>query len=295
VICCRLFVAQQNTQNSNTNMAQITAAAVKELRDRTGVGMMDCKKALTESDGDVDAAIDILRKKGAAKAVKKGDRDANEGIIAQHIGSDAKSGALVEVNCETDFVAKNDDFKAYCDNIAKSLNETPDADLEEARVAAVQKMGENIKLARSERWEVSGEGALASYIHTGGKVGVLLEVGTGKGETVNADGFKQLVRDLSLQIAAASPQSVDRDGLDTTDLEKEKEIIREQMKDKPEKALEGIIRGKMEKHFQTYCLIDQGFVKQNGEVSIKEHLANISKELGDDISIRRFLRFQIGA
>tara|TARA_Y100001934_G_C12334947_1_gene767094 strand:- start:367 stop:1197 length:831 start_codon:yes stop_codon:yes gene_type:complete len=276
-------------------MAQITASAVKELRQRTGVGMMDCKKALTEADGDIDAAIDILRKKGAAKAVKKGDRDANEGLIAQNISGDSKSGVLVEVNCETDFVAKNDDFKGYCDGVAKSLNDSPDTDLEEGRIAAVQKMGENIKISRSDRWQVDGEGALASYIHTGGKVGVLVEVGTGKGDTPGSDAFKQLVRDITLQIAAASPQSVDRDGLDTAELDKEKEIIREQMKDKPEKALEGIIRGKMEKHFQTYCLIDQGFVKQNGDISVKEHIANVAKEVDDEISVRRFLRYQVGA
>ncbi|MBG87592.1 MAG: translation elongation factor Ts [Verrucomicrobiales bacterium] len=276
-------------------MAQITASAVKELRQRTGVGMMDCKKALTEADGDIDAAIDILRKKGAAKAVKKGDRDANEGLIAQNISGDSKSGVLVEVNCETDFVAKNDDFKGYCDGVAKSLNDSPETDLEEGRIAAVQKMGENIKISRSDRWQVDGEGALASYIHTGGKVGVLVEVGTGKGDTPGSDAFKQLVRDITLQIAAASPQSVDRDGLDTAELDKEKEIIREQMKDKPEKALEGIIRGKMEKHFQTCCLIDQGFVKQNGDISVKEHIANVAKEVDDEISVRRFLRYQVGA
>ena len=261
----------------------------------TGAGMMDCKKALTESDGDVDAAIEILRKKGEAKAVKKGGRDANEGIIAQNISADSKTGVLVEVNCETDFVAKNDDFKAYCDDVAGKLAENPDVDLEADRVAAVQKLGENIKVSRSERWTVDGTGAIASYIHTGGKVGVLVEVGAGKDDSIGTDAFKQLLRDITLQIAAASPQALDRDGLDQDELEKEKALIREQMKDKPEKALEGIIRGKMEKHFQTYCLVDQGFVKQNGEISVKKHMENVGKEIGDELSVRRFLRYQVGA
>jgi len=276
-------------------MAQITASAVADLRRMTGAGMMDCKKALTETDGDVDGAIEILRKKGEAKAVKKGSRDANEGIIAQHISGDSSVGVLVEVNCETDFVGKNDDFKAYCDTVAAALADDPNADLEEGRTAAVAKLGENIKISRNERWEVNGTGAIASYIHTGGKVGVLVEVGAGKAESVSTEGFKQLVRDITLQIAAANPQALTRDGLDQEELEKEKALIREQMKDKPEKALEGIVRGKMEKHYQTYCLVDQGFVKQNGDISIKEHIANVGKEAGDEFEVRRFLRYQVGA
>jgi elongation factor Ts len=276
-------------------MAQITASAVADLRRMTGAGMMDCKKALTEADGDVDAAIEILRKKGEAKAVKRGAREANEGVIAQHIAADSRTGVLVEVNCETDFVAKNDDFKAYCDGVAAAFAENPEADIEAGRVDAVQKIGENIKISRHERWQVEGNGAIASYIHTGAKVGVLVEIGCGKAESAGSDAFKQALRDVTLQIAAANPQSLDRDGLDPSELEKEKEIIREQMKDKPEKALEGIIRGKMEKHYQTYCLVDQGFVKQNGEISMSQHLANIGKEIGDELKIRRFLRYQVGA
>ena len=276
-------------------MATITASAVGDLRRMTGAGMMDCKKALTEADGDVDAAIEILRKKGEAKAVKKGGRDANEGVIAQNISADSKTGVLVEVNCETDFVGKNDDFKAYADGVAAKLSESAAADLEADRVAAVQKLGENIKVSRNERWTVDGSGAVASYIHTGGKVGVLVEVGAGKEDSIGTAAFKQLLRDITLQIAAANPQALDRDGLNQEELEKEKELIREQMKDKPAKALEGIIRGKMEKHFQTHCLVDQGFVKQNGEISVKQHVGNIGKELGDEFSIRRFLRYQVGA
>ena len=140
----------------------------------------------------------------------------------------------------------------------------------------MQKLGENIKVSRNERWTVDGSGAVASYIHTGGKVGVLVEVGAGKEDSIGTAAFKQLLRDITLQIAAANPQALDRDGLNQEELEKEKELIREQMKDKPAKALEGIIRGKMEKHFQTHCLVDQGFVKQNGEISVK-HVGNIGK------------------
>src|SRR3954468_19000614 len=192
-------------------MADITAAMVAKLREMTGAGLMDCKKALPETGGDREAAVDWLRKKGVATAGKKGGRDAKEGVIAQYIKPGAKSGLLVEVNCETDFVAKNESFKAFTDTIAKTLVENPGADLEQLRIDAVSRMGENIKISRHQRLDVAGNGAVAAYIHTGGKVGVLVEVGAGKEETVNTEDFKQLVRDITLQIAAANPTCVNRD------------------------------------------------------------------------------------
>src|SRR5438132_1274845 len=192
-------------------MAEITAGMVAKLREITGGGLMDCKKALTEANGDMDAAVDILRKKGAATVIKKGGREAKEGVIAQYIKPGAKAGILVEVNCETDFVAKNESFRAFTENIAKTLVENPGADVEPMRVDAVSRIGENIKISRHQKLEVSGNGMIAAYIHTGGKVGVLVEVGAGKEATVNNEEFKQLVRDITLQIAAANPTCVTRD------------------------------------------------------------------------------------
>ena len=275
-------------------MAEITAASVGKLREMTNAGLMDCKKALAESGGDFEKAVDILRKKGAATAAKKASRDANEGVIAQHITPGAKSGVLVEVNCETDFVARNESFKAMCDEIAKKLAANPNADLEADRVAAVAKIGENIKISRHHRMDVQGNGMIAAYIHTGAKVGVLVEVGAGKEATTQSEEFKQLVRDITLQIAAANPLCVSRNEVPAGTIEKEKEIAAEQVKGKPPQAIAKIVEGKLEKFYQGYCLVDQGFVKKNSEVTVKEHVAALSKQLGDEIAIRRFVRFQVG-
>ena len=275
-------------------MADITAAAVGKLREMTNAGLMDCKKALTEANGDLNAAVDVLRKKGVATAAKKAGREANEGVIVQHLQSGARVGILVEINCETDFVAKNESFRAFCDEIARVLAANPGADVEAARMAQVAKMGENIKISRHHRMEVTGNGLLAAYIHTGAKVGVLVEVGAGKEATVGQDEFKQLVRDITLQIAAAHPSVVARDQVASNVLSKEREIAAEQVKNKPPQAIAKIVEGKLEKFYQSHCLLDQGFVKQNSEIAVKEHLGVISKRLGDDIAIRRFVRFQVG-
>lgn len=274
-------------------MAEITAALVGELRRMTNAGLMDCKKALTETNGDIDAAVDVLRKKGVATAAKKAGRAANEGVIAHYIRPDGKLGLLVEVNCETDFVAKNEVFGEFCNEVAKTLVEQPDADFEAIRTTQVTKVGENIQIGRHKTLEVEGSGMVAAYIHTGAKVGVMAEVGCGKEDTPSQDAFKSLVKDITLQIAAANPTAVSRESVDPALIAKEKEIAAEQFKDKPAQAVEKIVEGKMDKFFQGICLIDQGFVK-NGELTVKEHVANVSKELGDEITIRRFLRFQVG-
>jgi len=275
-------------------MADITAADVGKLREMTGAGLMDCKKALVEAAGHIDNAVDILRKKGVASAGKKAGRDAKEGVIVQYVQPGAKLGLLVEVNCETDFVARNESFGAFCEDIAKKLAANPNADLEADRVAAVAKIGENIKVSRHHRMEVSGNGLVAAYIHTGAKIGVLVEVGAGKEATVAHDDFKQLVRDITLQIAAAHPYVVSREQVDPAVLAKEKEIAAEQVKNKPPQAIAKIVEGKLEKFYQGYCLLDQGFVKRNSEVSVKEHKDSVAKQLGDEITIRRFVRFQVG-
>lgn len=275
-------------------MAEITAAMVGKLREMTGAGLMDCKKALGESDGSIEAAVDILRKKGIASATKKAGREAREGVIAQYIAPGGRLGVLVEVNCETDFVAKNESFRAFCDDVAKRLATNPGADLETLRTEQVAKIGENIRISRHARLEVAGNGLVAAYIHTGAKVGVLVEVGAGKESTTTNEAFRDLVRDITLQIAAANPVSVSRENVDPTAIEKEKEIAADQVKNKPPQAMAKIIEGKLEKFFQTICLVDQGFVKKNSEITVKEHVASVGKELGDEITIRRFVRFQVG-
>jgi elongation factor Ts len=254
-------------------MAEITAANVAKLREMTGVGMMECKKALVSANGDIEAAVDLLRKSGAASAAKKATREAREGVIAQFIAPGGQSGVLVEVNCETDFVARNEAFRAFCDD-----------------------MGENIKITRHARLEVSGNGLVAAYIHLGAKVGVLVEVGAGKAETTGKDEFKQLVKDITLQIAAGFPHAVSRDQVAPEVIAKEREIAAQsdRLKGKPAAAMEKILAGVLDKFYQTYCLVDQGFVKRNSEVSVKEHVAQIAKQLGDEVTIRRFVRFQVG-
>lgn len=260
----------------------------------TNAGLMDCKKALTETGGDLEAAVDVLRKKGVASAAKKAGRSANEGVIAHYISPNSKSGILVEINCETDFVAKNDSFREFCNEIAKTLVEKPDADLEEMRTAQVAKIGENIQVGRHTRLDVSGTGVIAAYIHTGAKVGVLVEVGSNSDDSVAKEGFTSLVRDITLQIAAANPVAVRREEVDPAIIQKEKEIAEEQAQGKPPQAVEKIVTGKLEKYFQNTCLEDQGFIRQNGEITVKQHLGNVGKELGDDLVVRRFLRFQVG-
>ena len=271
----------------------ITAAEVNKLRKQTGAGMMDCKKALTEANGDFEAAIEILRKKGQKVAAKRSDREAGEGAILSGVNAAGNTGVVISLNCETDFVAKNDTFGEFCNQVAKTLVEEPDADFEAMRTAQITKVGENIQIGRKETLEVEGSGLVAAYIHTGAKVGVLAEVGATKDDTVHHESFKSLVKDITLQIAAANPSAVSREQVDPALVAKEKEIAAEQFKDKPAQAVEKIVEGKMEKFYQGICLVDQGFVK-NGELTVKEHLAAVGKEIGDELSIRRFLRFQVG-
>ncbi len=272
----------------------IDAKQVATLREKTGAGILDCRKALMETNGEMEAAVDLLRAKGAASAAKKAGRAANEGLIAQAILPGAKVGVLVEVNCETDFVAKNESFQAITSGWAKTLAENPTADLEPARIEAVAKIGENIQIRRHAHIEVSGSGAVAAYIHLGGKIGVLLEVGAGKDVTVNHDDFKQLVRDITLHIAAASPVCLSRNQVPASLVDRERAIYREQApKDKAPEMIEKIIDGKMGKFYAGACLLEQGFVK-NPEQTITALVAATSKNLVDTIEIRSFVRYQVG-
>ncbi|HEX3989280.1 MAG TPA: translation elongation factor Ts [Verrucomicrobiae bacterium] len=276
-------------------MAEFSAADVGKLRETTGAGLMDCKKALVEAHGNFDAAVDILRKRGSVSAAKKATRETKEGVIAQYIQPGAKVGVLVEVDCETDFVGRNESFRAMCDETARKLAGGASLEsLEADRVAAVARIGENIQMPRFTRYEVAGSGIVAAYIHTGAKVGVLVEVGAGKDATVASEDFKQLVRDITLQIAAGNPTVISREQVPAAILAKEKEIAADQVKNKPPQAIAKIVEGKLEKFYQGVCLVDQGFVKRNSEVTVKEHIGGIAKQLGDEIAIRCFVRYQVG-
>lgn len=286
----------------------ITASLVKELRDKTNAGMMECKNALKETDGDIDAAIKFLRERGAIKAAKKADREAKEGVIAAHIDGDKKHGVLLEVNCETDFVAKNENFKAFVSEVADVVATSGAADLDAALAvshgdgtvddfvkAKVIELGENLQFRRLARFDVDGAGVVASYIHLGGKVGVLLEVGCDNDSTTSSEDFRELVKDLTLHIAASAPAGLDRGDIPSELVETEKELFRKQMENsgKPPEILDKIIEGKLGKFYSEHCLLEQGFVK-DPDTSVGKLLENKGKELGDTLTVRRFTRFAVG-
>ena len=286
----------------------ITASLVKELRETTGVGMMECKNALKETEGDIEAAIKLLREKGQAKAEKKASRDAKEGIVAAQIDESGKSGIIVEMNCETDFVAKNENFQAFVADVAQTILASDAADLDAALAlpkgegnldefikTKVLELGENLKLRRFERLSLGGEGAVASYIHLGGKVGVLIAVSAGKAESASSDSFRDLVKDLTLHIAASAPAGLGRDDIPADLVEAEKDIFRKQMEgqNKPADILDKIITGKLGKFYSEHCLLEQGFVK-DPDTSIQGLLDAQGKEIGDTLAIESFIRFQLG-
>jgi elongation factor Ts len=293
-------------------MAEITASTVNELRRKTNAGMMDCKKALTEAGGDMEAAVDILRKKGIASSAKRADREAKEGTVQAVLNADGTVGALVEVNCETDFVGKNEGFRAFVDLVAQQIltQATTDNDLAAALAQPVPggslsldevikakggEVGENIVLRRFKRFAVPAGGALASYIHLGGKVGVLLEATAGKAETLASDAFKTLLKDINLHIAASSPICVGRDAVDPELVAKERAIYADsdRLKGKPAAALEGILNGMIGKFFSQVCLLEQGFVK-DPDKTIGQLVEETGKALGDTITVTRFTRFALG-
>ena len=276
----------------------ITASMVKELREATSVGMMDCKKALTETNGDFDAAVKILRERGAAVAAKRADKEAKEGKIEAIISADAQQAAMIEVNCETDFVTRNDDFQAFVAELRdESLNFETDSMAEavaEKITEKISSIGEKIQLRRNVKWDVDGTGAITSYIHMGGKVGVLLELACENADSINSPTFKELAKDLTLHVAAAAPQYQTRDEVPEDLIESEKAIFRTQLEGKPENIIDNILTGKINKFFSQICFVEQGFVKED-KISITELVAEKSKELGDTLSIKRYVRFQLGS
>ncbi|MBT5915836.1 MAG: elongation factor Ts [Opitutae bacterium] len=274
-------------------MSAISKDDVLNLREKTGAGLIDCKRALVESNGDIDEAISILRKKGVASAAKKAGRDAGEGIVAQCLSEDRSKGILVEVNCETDFVAKNDDFVSFASDVARQLLANPDADLEAQRTEQVAKIGENIRISRSSTLAPNSTGLVESYVHTGGKVAVLLTLGCSTSEAVNSENVKLLAKDLCMHIAATSPVCVSRDEVPADLVAKEKEIALAQAEGKPPQAIEKIVQGKLDKYFANSCFLEQSFVK-DPDHSIKGLLEKTGKEIGAELSVEKFVRFQVG-
>ena len=274
-------------------MSAISKDDVLNLREKTGAGLIDCKRALVESNGDIDEAISILRKKGVASAAKKAGRDAGEGIVAQCLSEDRSKGILVEVNCETDFVAKNDDFVSFASDVARQLLANPDTDLEAQRTEQVAKIGENIRISRSSILAPNSTGLVESYVHTGGKVAVLLTLGCSTSEAINSEHVKLLAKDLCMHIAATSPVCVSRDEVPADLVANEKEIALAQAEGKPPQAIEKIVQGKLDKYFANSCFLEQSFVK-DPDHSIKGLLEKTSKEIGAELSVEKFVRFQVG-
>ena len=291
-------------------MANITSQMVKELREMTQAGMMDCKKALVEADGNMDKAVEWLREKGLAAAAKKAGRIAAEGVVASYITECGKVGVVVEVNCETDFVAKTDNFINFSKNVAKNIAYANPADVDALMAQkfvddetktitdlvsdATVSIGEKISIRRFARYAVEN-GAVESYIHMGGKIGVLLKVENDNAETLNNETFKTFYHDVALQIAAAKPTYVKKEEVPAENLAKEREILRAQAlnEGKPEKIVDKMVDGRIQKYYKEVCLVEQPFVK-DGDKSISQLTAEVAKEIGANINIVSFERFERG-
>jgi elongation factor Ts len=308
-------------------MAEITPELVKKLRERTGAGIMDCKRALVEANGDLPQAEIILRKQGIAAAGRKESRSTKQGLIGSFISADGKLGALVEVNCESDFVARTEDFQALTADVAAHIAETKPkfVRLEEVTEAEranfrdhqalyeqkfakdqsttigelvktkIAKLGENIAVSRFVVFEVNGNGVVGNYIHTGGQIGVLLEVNTSSDDVTQKSEFSTLVRDIAMQIAAAAPQCVSKEDVAKDLLERERDIQRERARGegKPEKMLEKIVEGRMSKFYEEVCLLEQPFIRDN-TVSVGDLIRTAAAKLGGSINVASFVRYKVG-
>ena len=286
----------------------ITASIVKELRDKTSAPMMDCKKVLTETNGDLEASIKLLRERGIMKSSKMADRAANEGVITSRINPEATSGLLLEVNCETDFVSKNESFQAFVGDIADALaasqatnheaalaHQHGDQSIEDTIKSKVGEVGENLQFRKYVRYDAAVGGVVASYIHLGGKVGVLIEVGTTQPATAGTDSFKELIKDLTLHIAACAPKGLSREDIPQSVVDNELDIFRVRLEaeGKPANIIENILKGQIGKFFAESCFLEQGFVKDS-DIKISALLEAKGKELGDTLSVTRFVRFGLG-
>jgi elongation factor Ts len=282
----------------------ITATDVKALRDRTGAGMMDCKAALTEANGDMDEAITILRKKGMAQVAKKAGRAMKEGLVGVRLNADATDGVVAEVNCETDFVARTPDFQSLVDTVTSDLLAAPSTEDPQALAAAdgpvgqkvaekIAKVGENMAVTRAAR--LTGDALLGSYLHQGGKIGVLVELQGVPAGARQSDGVATLVRELAMQIAAASPSYAIREEVPASVIEQEKNIYRAQMESsgKPANVIEKIVEGKLGSFYGIAVLPDQPSIR-DPKTTVAQVIAEASKAVGGTIRVSRFVRFKVG-
>ena len=289
----------------------ITAAMVKELREMTGAGMMDCKKALTKTEGDMDAAVEFLRENGLAKAAKKAGRIAAEGLVAVALSDDAKEAAIVEVNSETDFVAKNDTFKAYVAEVADQALTTAAADIEgflaedskaeagktvkEALDGKIAVIGENLNIRRFAKVSAA-DGFVASYIHAGGKIGVLVVADTDS----DSDAVKECLKNVAMQIAALNPKYVSSDDVDADYKEHEKQVLLAQAKNdpknagKPDEIIEKMIIGRLNKELKEVCLLEQPYVKAENKENVKQYVEAVATAEGCKLNVTKFVRFETG-
>ena len=288
----------------------ITAAMVKELREMSGAGMMDCKKALTATDGDMDKAVEFLRENGLAKAEKKAGRVAAEGMVATNISADGKTAAIVEVNSETDFVAKNEKFQTYVSQVAAQVATTTATDVDaflgepwiedasktvkENLASMIAVIGENMTIRRFAKVEAT-DGVVESYIHAGGKIGVLVQAKT----DANSDAVKECLRNVAMQVAALNPKYTSRDEVDQDYIEHEKEILKAQaIKEKPdaaEKIIDGMVMGRINKELKEICLLDQVYVKaEDGKQSVGKYVESVAKAEGINLEVVSFVRYETG-
>ena len=288
----------------------ITASQVKELREMTGAGMMDCKKALTNTDGDMEAAVEWLSENGLAQAAKKSGRIAAEGVVAVEVCDCGKSASIVEVNSETDFVAKNEVFQEFVAQVASQARQTKAADIEaflaepwaaedagsveDKLKAMIAKIGENMNIRRFEKVET--EGMVVSYIHAGGKIGVLVEADTDS----ESDGVKECLKNVAMQIAALNPKYVSADDVDEEYKEHEKQVLLAQAKNdpknagKPDNIIEKMIVGRLNKELKEVCLLEQAYVKAENKENVKQYVESVAKAEGCKLNVTRFIRFETG-
>ena len=282
----------------------VTAEMVKTLRERTGLGMMACRKALLETEGDMDKAVELLRKKGELKAAKKAERGTGEGCIAVHISDDATAAAMVEVNCETDFVARNPEFRFIVEGLASRAagwdfegvveditGFDPDGLISSQMTQTISKLGENMLFRRAARM-TSGKGITGYYVHTNNKIGVLLELECPESARGD-DAVRTLAKNLCMQAASLNAICVTREEVPGAIVEKEREIYREQIKDKPADIQDKIIDGKLNAFYKEYVLLEQPFIKEQ-KVAVSKHIESVGKSVGGPLAVRRFTRFVVG-
>jgi elongation factor Ts len=289
----------------------VSAQDVKKLRDMTNAGMMDCKEALTETGGDFDAAVDLLRKKGLSRAAKKAGRETKEGVVAAFVRPDAQAGSMVEVNCETDFVARTEDFKTFVADAVAHVDEKapgaaaelldqpwvrdPQRSAQNVLAELIGKLGENMQITRVVHFKAPANGSVHAYIHPGARVGVLIEAAADKSGAETTEPFAHLVHDLAMQVAAAQARFVHRGEVDAATVEHEKGIYREQLKEsgKPPQVIEKIIEGKINAYFSEVCLLEQPFIK-DPDTKVQDLVQKVGKEIGAGLTVTRFCRFALG-